>query len=58
MQRFIPGKTKVKTEFWKGVTISDLITGLIALAGAGLILAANIFDMRTKIVVLDRKSVV
>lgn len=52
MQRFIPGKTKVKTEFWKGVTISDLITGLIALAGAGLILAANIFDMRTKIVVL------
>ena len=52
MQRYIPGKTKVKTEFWKGVTVSDLITGLVALVGVGLILGGNLFETRVQIVVL------
>jgi len=41
--RFIPRKTRVKMEFFKGVTLVDVIIGLIAGAGLVLLLTAN-FD--------------
>ena len=41
--RFIPRKTRVKMEFFKGVTLIDVILGLIGGAGLLLILSSN-FD--------------
>ena len=39
--RFIPRKTRVKMEFFKGVTLIDVIIGLIGGAGLILLLSAN-----------------
>ncbi|MGD9901691.1 MAG: VirB4 family type IV secretion system protein [Spirochaetales bacterium] len=39
--RFIPRKTKVKMEFFKGVTLSDIIIGFIGVAGLILIATSN-----------------
>ncbi|PKK95832.1 MAG: hypothetical protein CVV59_01705 [Tenericutes bacterium HGW-Tenericutes-4] len=39
--RFIPRKTRVKMEFFKGVTLMDIIIGLIGGAGLILLLSAN-----------------
>ncbi len=43
MLRYIPRKTKVKMEFFKGVTLTDIIVGAIGLAG-GVGLALANFD--------------
>ncbi|MDR0850634.1 MAG: DUF87 domain-containing protein [Christensenellaceae bacterium] len=39
--RYIPRKTKVKMEFVKGVTLSDIIVGVIGVAGAVLFIASQ-----------------
>lgn len=39
--RYIPKKTKVKMEFFKGITLSDIITGAIGVAGALLFFFSN-----------------
>lgn len=43
MIRYIPGRTKVKTEFMRGVTLTDIIVGLVGIGGAILIIASNLF---------------
>lgn len=43
MIRYIPGRTKIKTEFFRGVTIGDIILGIIGIAGGILIIASNLF---------------
>lgn len=39
--RFIPRKTKVKMEFFKGVTLADIVIGLLGAAGFLLIITSN-----------------
>ncbi len=41
MLRYIPRKTKVKLEFFRGVTIADIIIGIIVLSGFVALLGAN-----------------
>jgi len=41
MQRLIPRKTKVKLEFMKGITILDLILGVVGVAGVIILILAN-----------------
>lgn len=42
MQRFIPRKTKVKMQFLKNITLSDMILALIAIIGFILFLQSNL----------------
>ncbi|MBR4998859.1 MAG: hypothetical protein IKY10_03165, partial [Clostridia bacterium] len=45
MLRYIPGKTRVKTEFFKGVTFGDIILAIICLIFAIVIVASNLFKI-------------
>ncbi|MBR6778738.1 MAG: ATP-binding protein [Clostridia bacterium] len=45
MIRYIPGKTRVKTEFFKNVTLGDIILGILCLVFAIVILASNLFKI-------------
>lgn len=40
-KRFIPRKTKIKMEFFKGITIADIVVALIGVAGALIFALAN-----------------
>ena len=40
--RLIPGKTKVKIELFRGVSISDIVVGLITLGLVALVLLSTI----------------
>ncbi len=42
MMRYIPRKTKVKMEFFKGVTLADVIVAAIALAVAAIFIISNL----------------
>ncbi len=42
MQRLIPGKTKVNIELFRGVTIGDVIIGVITLAMIALVFVSNL----------------
>ena len=43
MIRYIPGKTRIKVEFGKNITLGDIITAFICVAGLGVILLSNLF---------------
>ncbi len=43
MIRYIPGKTRVKTQFVKNITLGDIILAIICLAFAIVIVASNLF---------------
>ncbi len=43
MIRYIPGKTRVKTEFFKNITFGDIILAIICLIFAIVIIASNLF---------------
>jgi len=45
MIRYIPGKTRVKTEFFKNVTFGDIILGILCLVFAIVIIASNLFKI-------------
>lgn len=45
MIRYIPGKTRIKTEFLRNITLGDIILGVICLAFAIVIVASNIFKI-------------
>lgn len=43
MIRYIPGKTRVKTQFVRNITLGDIILGIVCLAFAVVIIASNLF---------------
>lgn len=43
MIRYIPGKTRVKTEFFKNITFGDIILAIVCLIFAIVIVASNLF---------------
>ncbi len=43
MVRYIPGKTRVKTEFIRNITLGDIILAIICLVFAVVIIASNLF---------------
>ena len=43
MLRYIPGKTRVKTEFFRNITLGDIILGILCLVFAIVIIASNLF---------------
>ncbi len=43
MIRYIPGKTRVKTEFFKNITFGDIILALLCIIFAVVIMASNLF---------------
>ena len=43
MIRYIPGKTRVKTEFFKNITFGDIILALLCVIFAVVIMASNLF---------------
>ena len=45
MVRYIPGKTRVKTEFMKNITFGDIILAIICLVFAVVIVASNLFKI-------------
>ena len=45
MIRYIPGKTRIKTEFFKNVTFGDIILGIICLIFAIVVVASNLFKI-------------
>jgi len=45
MIRYIPGKTRIKTEFMKNITLGDVIIGIICLIFAIVIVASNLFKI-------------
>ena len=45
MIRYIPGKTRVKTEFFKNVTFGDIILAIICLIFAIVVVASNLFKI-------------
>ena len=45
MIRYIPGKTRVKTEFFRGVSFGDIILAVICLIFAIVIIASNLFKI-------------
>lgn len=45
MIRYIPGKTRVKTEFFRNVTFGDIVIGIICLIFAIVIVASNLFKI-------------
>ena len=42
MLRYIPGKTRVKTEFFKGITFGDIIVAIVCLVFAIVIIAREL----------------
>jgi len=49
--RFIPRKTKVKMEFFRGVTLGDVILGCIGIAVLILLISSSAFDLMIRIYV-------
>ncbi len=45
MIRYIPGKTRIKTEFFRNITFGDIILGIICLIFAIVIIASNLFKI-------------
>ena len=45
MIRYIPGKTRIKTEFLKNITLGDIVLAVICLAFAIVIVASNLFNI-------------
>jgi len=45
MIRYIPGKTRVKTEFFKGIGFGDIILAIVCLIFAIVIVASNLFKI-------------
>lgn len=45
MIRYIPGKTRVKTEFFKNITFGDIILAIVCLIFAIVIVASNLFKI-------------
>ncbi len=45
MIRYIPGKTRVKTEFFKNISFGDIILAVICLIFAVVIIASNLFKI-------------
>ncbi len=45
MIRHIPGKTRIKTEFFKGVTFGDIMLAIVCLIFAVVIIASNLFKI-------------
>ncbi len=45
MIRYIPGKTRIKTEFFKNVSFGDIILAIICLIFAIVIIASNLFKI-------------
>jgi len=45
MLRYIPGKTRIKTEFFKNITLGDIIIAIVAVIFAIVILASNLFKI-------------
>ncbi|MBE5740998.1 MAG: DUF87 domain-containing protein [Clostridiales bacterium] len=43
MIRYIPGKTRIKTEFFKNITLGDIVLAIICLIFAVVIVASNLF---------------
>lgn len=43
MIRYIPGKTRIKVEFAKNITLGDIIVFMLCLIGLGMILLSNLF---------------
>ena len=43
MIRYIPGKTRIKTEFFKNVTLGDIILAIVCMIFAIVIVASNLF---------------
>lgn len=43
MIRYIPGKTRIKTEFFKNITLGDIILAIICMIFAIVIVASNLF---------------
>ncbi len=45
MIRYIPGKTRVKTEFFKNITLGDILLAILFLVVAVIIAASNLFKI-------------
>ena len=45
MIRYIPGRTRIKTEFFKGVSFGDIILAIVCLIFAIVIVASNLFKI-------------
>lgn len=45
MIRYIPGKTRIKTEFMKNITLGDIFLGIICIIFAIVIVASNLFKI-------------
>ena len=45
MIRYIPGKTRIKTEFFKNITLGDIVLGIVCLIFAIVIVASNLFKI-------------
>ena len=45
MIRYIPGKTRIKTEFMKNITLGDILLAIICLIFAIVIIASNLFKI-------------
>lgn len=45
MIRYIPGKTRIKTEFLKNITLGDIILAIVCLVFAIVIIASNLFKI-------------
>ena len=43
MLRYIPGKTRVKTEFFRNITFGDIIVAIVCMIFAVVIVASNLF---------------
>ena len=43
MIRYIPGKTRIKVEFAKNITLGDIIVFMLCVVGLGMILLSNLF---------------
>ncbi len=45
MLRYIPGKTRIKSQFFKNITLGDIILAIICLIFAAVIVASNLFKI-------------
>lgn len=45
MIRYIPGKTRIKTEFFKNITLGDIFLAIVCLVFAIVIIASNLFTI-------------
>ena len=45
MIRYIPGKTRIKTEFFRNITLGDVVLAILCLIFAVVIIASNLFKI-------------